>query len=113
MKVKRMEPIVEKLLNEVTAFRDSDNALITAIWSSELGGRACVEMITGWELLCRISKGELSAPESITRCRRKLQEKHPELRGKRYKARQQAAADVSAEIITWDNNSNQTILGDK
>lgn len=112
MKVKRMEPQVEKLLTDVKALRDNDNALITAIWSSEINGRAGAELINGWELLTKISRGELSAAESITRCRRKVQEHNPELRGTKYKSRGEASDDVKSEIITWNNNNNQTILGD-
>ena len=44
--------------------------------------------------------------EPITRCRRKLQEKHPELRGELYEKRHQMKESVKEEIINWDEEQS-------
>ena len=51
-----------------------------------------------YEYAKKISRGELSSYESITRCRRRLQEQHEELRGEKYEERQKKAKQVRMEM---------------
>lgn len=50
------------------------------------------------DFLTMFSKGELPSFESCTRVRRKLQEKHPELRGTNYKERKAEEAKVIEQV---------------
>ena len=81
--------------------RDNDNKLIAMIWHKllEKGGINSKE-ITGWNLLTHLSKGDLPTPESITRCRRKLQELYPALRGTTWEERHKKQKEVKAELKT-------------
>jgi len=73
--------------------RDSDSKLMSRIWYDEvLSTLGLIE--TAEELLIAISKGQLTNWESATRCRRKIQEEIPELRGKDYNLRKSKAKRV-------------------
>lgn len=76
---------VEKIMREHPEARDDD---------FKLYGWACKEsdervmQLTFTQVLWNASKLNIPSYESVTRARRKLQELHPELRGKKYQARQ-------------------------
>lgn len=76
---------VEKIMREHPEARDDD---------FKLYGWACKEsdvrvmQLTFTQVLWNASKLNIPSYESVTRARRKLQEQHPELRGKKYQTRQ-------------------------
>lgn len=70
---------VLKLLNEDPRTRDSDELLTALIWYQETD-----RTLTSFEWLLKYSKKEFTSAESIRRCRQKLQEDFPGLRGKSY-----------------------------
>jgi len=73
--------------------RDSDSKLMARIWYDEV--QSTLGLIeTAEELLIAVSKGQLTNWESATRCRRKIQEEIPELRGKDYNLRKSKAKRV-------------------
>ena len=85
-------------------FRDNDNKLIAITWHKLLEESGVnTKEITGWTLLTHLSKGDLPAPESITRCRRKLQETIPALRGtawdKRHKKQQKGKEELKSMVL--------------
>jgi len=76
---------------------DSDNKLMARIWFDEIqASQGLIE--TAQELLIAVSKKQLTSWESATRCRRKLQEEYPELRGQQHSLRQAKAGKVNAEM---------------
>ena len=78
--------------------RDSDSKLMARIWYDE--AQSTLGLIeTAEELLIAISKGQLTNWESATRCRRKIQEEIPELRGKKHTLRQTKAKRVADGFI--------------
>ena len=80
-------------------FRDNDNKLIAMVWHKLLKETDIdSKEISGWTLLTHLSKGDLPAPESITRCRRKLQEEIPELRGMTWTKRHKKQTKVKKEL---------------
>ena len=82
-------------------FRDNDNKLIAITWHKLLEESGVnTKEITGWTLLTHLSKGDLPAPESITRCRRKLQEEIPALRGTTWEKRHKKQDAVKQELKT-------------
>ena len=82
-------------------FRDNDNKLIAITWHKLLEESGVnTKEITGWTLLTHLSKGDLPAPESITRCRRKLQETIPALRGTAWDKRHKKQKEVKEELKT-------------
>lgn len=95
---KHLEERVKKLLSPYQEghkkYQKSDLALMSRIWFDDLnrihyGG---INQITALQFLDMLRNGELTKSESVTRCRRKLQAKHPELRDEKvYKGRHNQA----------------------
>lgn len=83
-KPQKVYDLVKQLLEEYPETRDSDKKLIWKIWDSL--GHIHEEQIMG-QLIPTIDYYHfMDSPstESIRRCRQKLQETHPELRGSKY-----------------------------
>ena len=104
MKIGQNTKLIKSLLtsggtNKV--LRDNDNKLISATWHKLLEKNGIdTKSITGWNLLTHLSKGDLPTPESITRCRRKLQEEIPALRGTAWEKRHKKQSEVKTELKT-------------
>ena len=82
MDIKSDKDRITKLLELRPHLRDDDNKIIANIWTNDLALlNIDARAITGFELLEMVSKGKLTNPESIRRCRQKIQETHVELRG--------------------------------
>lgn len=79
---------VLKQLNEDPRTRDSDDLLIAKIWFTEVSPDDLSKSVL--EFLTMFSKGHFTSAESIRRCRQKLQQELPGLRGKSYAARHNA-----------------------
>ena len=104
MKIGNNKNLIKSLLatgGKDKIFRDNDNKLIAIVWHKLLGDNGIdTKSITGWTLLTHLSKGDLPAPESITRCRRKLQEEIPALRGTTWEKRHKKQDEVKQELKT-------------
>lgn len=88
---------VERYLKRYQQCRDSDSYLLACIWRDELDGTDSVHSFLG-----RLSRGEVTSPESIRRSRQKLQEENPELRGKRHQVRHEKwEPEVRMEVKEW------------
>jgi hypothetical protein len=90
------------VLNEVSIFltkcpplRDNDERLMANIWNKYIGN---IEYLNAKDVLTMLAKGQLPSYESISRCRRKLQELHPELRGEKWEARHKSQTKVKNEL---------------
>ena len=95
MKVKKYEKIVSKiLLNKFTA-RNSDYVLYAFVLL-EYG--VDINTLSTKDFLKGLHNKEYPSFEGVGRCRRKLQEKHPELRGNKYTARHTEQEKVKTEI---------------
>ena len=89
---------IETFLKKFKALRDSDERLMANIWGKYIGIDKIVALNAS-DLLKLLSKGMLPSYESISRCRRKLQEEFPELRGKKWKTRHEnIKKDVEREV---------------
>ena len=85
---------IHELLINHEHLRDDDKRLVSTIWWHECGKKD----ITAFQLLDLIAKGHLSDYDGITRTRRKLQEKHEELRGNKWAFRHSIEDKVVAQI---------------
>ena len=110
MKIKNVKNKVEKVLKDFPHTRDNDMALLSIIWNIELGGKEVSENMDAFQFLCLLSRKELSNPVSLWRCRQKIQEENPELRGEKWKSRQEHSKHVVEEIRNWDVPDNQMEL---
>ena len=98
-----MKKRIFKLIDEIEVFikkhkvlRDSDDKLMANIWAKYLGN---VESFNAKDILTMLGKSELPSYESISRCRRKLQEEFPELRGEKWlKRHEKTQKEVKQEV---------------
>ena len=107
MKIKNVKQKVTKVLQKHPQSRDNDMSLLAIVWNDQLGGRDVTDNMTAFELLCLLSRKELSNPVSLWRCRQKIQEEQELLRGDKWKARQEHSKNVLEEIKSWDAPENQ------
>ena len=91
---------VEKFLTKYPILRDDDEKLMANIWNSHIGN---LEDIDGKEVLSMLASHELPSYESISRCRRKLQEECPNLRGEKWYERHKRATIIKEEINHFYN----------
>ena len=91
---KKIQDIVEKSLQDDERARDNDMRLTALIWHKELGilRDKCMPLL---ELM---AYNKVTNFESISRCRRKLQELHPDLRGDKYKARHDKQQEMKDDL---------------
>ena len=87
---------VEEYLSKYKSLRDDDNRLMSNIWAEQLRFKG--KEIS--DFLPMFANKELVSPESITRCRRKLQENNPQYRGTKWVHRKAAATVVRSKIHT-------------
>lgn len=76
---------IKRILKEIPETRDNDHLLIAYV-VMELEEKKLTE-ITAHDYFVMLKAYKYRSLESITRARRKLQEKHPELRGTKYALR--------------------------
>ena len=110
MKIKNVKNKVEDILKNVPEARDNDMKLLAIVWNEECGGKDATDKMSAFELLCLLSRKELSNPVSLWRCRQKIQEEQESLRGEQWKARQEHSKNVVEEIRSWDVPDNQENL---
>ena len=87
---------VEKFLTKYPILRDDDEKLMANIWNSHIGN---LEDIDGKDILHMLATHQLPSYESISRCRRKLQEECPNLRGEKWYERHKRADNIRMEIV--------------
>jgi len=99
MNIKHRQDIIFELLLLEPELRDNDNKLLSALWEEEFDIMCWdIDFFSAEEFLEVLANGDLSKPEAVTRCRRKLQEQNPEIRGKKYIERHQHQTEVVKQI---------------
>ncbi len=93
--IKEIKERVGILLEKHPELRDNDYRLISTLWWLQIKDPS---QYTAFEMLDAHAKGKLINSESIRRVRQKLQEEHPELRGKSYKQKKKLAKEFRSEI---------------
>ncbi len=87
VKVLKINRVVYDLLSEFPECRDNDQLLILKVWAVEHPEIRSSDY-SFFRFAVLFKQGEFANTESIRRSRQKVQEQHPQLRGKTYKARQ-------------------------
>ena len=95
-KLKQAKDKVKALLIKSPELRDDDNRLIASYYYHE--SEYNLLKITALDFLSDFAEGKYTNPETIRRCRQKLQEQYPELRGKLWEEKQCAANEVKKEV---------------
>lgn len=86
--------IIKHLLSNHPHLRDDDNKLLATVWYHKMSKIEEPVM----DFLHILAKGELPSSESIRRCRQRLQELNPELRGELWNKRHQMQKQVKDEL---------------
>ena len=94
----RCAKIVERLLISSPRLRDNDQQLVANVWFVQINKNQNIKTMSAKEFLHELAKGNVLSSESITRCRRKLQEENIHLRGKRWNERHRMQKDVKEEL---------------
>lgn len=89
---------VQELLEKYEHLRDNDNKLIANIYYQVACLRANDEIYSAMDFLKDFSIGLFPSPESIRRCRQKIQEDNETLRGKSYKERKKKSIEMRNKI---------------
>ena len=101
----KTKEIVKNLLIQKPHLRDSDPKLIATYWFNELKKKNIDPVeINGLEFMKLFAESKLTNIKTIERMRRKLQEEHPDLRGKLYKARKETIQDKWKKDLGYEVN---------
>ena len=93
-----MKNMLNKVVNLLTnhpSLRDSDERLTANIWYNHIKN---IEELNAVSLLSRFAEGNLPSYESISRCRRKVQEEKPKLRGRKWEKRHAKQKVIKTEV---------------
>ena len=101
-KLKTVEKKVIRLLENNESLRDSDNKLVASAWWEHIKQTRNPSDMKALDLLIALGNNELPSWETLTRCRRKVQEKRTDLRGKKYEQRQQRQKDVIKDLREYN-----------
>ncbi len=102
---------VHGLLLKSVRSRENDSVLMANIWAHQLKKLEInVDEVPARVLLEMLRDDNLVNWESATRCRRKLQQDHPALRGKNYKLRQEQQEEVKQQIRNFSDNQKSLPL---
>ena len=91
----KVQEQVQILLETYPKLRDNDVRLVASYYYNNISN---INQISAIDLLQIMVNGNLPSPDTITRARRKIQEKHPELRGVNYVERQKLEKQVRENI---------------
>ena len=91
---------VERLLIKYPILRDNDERLMANIWVNYIGKQENMDGPETWkDVMHLLAKGKLPSYESVSRCRRKIQELKPKLRGEKWIKRHKRAKNIRKEIV--------------
>ena len=91
---KNLQETVESVLENDVKSRDNDMRLIALIWHKELGDLKYLY----YPFLRKVAENKVTNFESISRCRRKLQEIQPNLRGEKYIERHKRQKEMKDDL---------------
>ena len=91
----KVQEQVQILLETYPKLRDNDVRLVASYYYNNVSN---INQMSAIDFLQIMVNGNLPSPDTITRARRKIQEKHPELRGVNYVERQKLEKQVRQEI---------------
>lgn len=96
MNILKLKETVKCFLVTEKDCRDNDNLLTMRMWQQHYSED--IIQLTAVDLLNDFAENKLPSFESITRCRRKLQELNEDLRGEKYFARMAEQENVKEQI---------------
>tara|TARA_Y100000593_G_C4310942_1_gene338317 strand:+ start:2390 stop:2734 length:345 start_codon:yes stop_codon:yes gene_type:complete len=109
--IKGVEGRVKNVLEKFEQTRDDDMKLFAYIIIDFFNfNKSYIESLTANDVIGKIHNGSIPHFTSVLRCRQKLQEKIPELRGDLYDKRKKHAEKVKEEIKNFEPETGQKNL---
>tara|TARA_R100000808_G_C2145305_1_gene153114 strand:- start:630 stop:974 length:345 start_codon:yes stop_codon:yes gene_type:complete len=109
--IKGVEGRVKNILEKFEETRDDDMKLFAFIIVDFFNfNKAYIESLTANDVIKKIHNSSVPHFTSILRCRQKLQEKCPDLRGKLYEKRKKHAETVKKELNSFEPETGQEKL---
>ena len=100
----KTKEIIKQMMLDKPHLKDNDYKLIAAYWFTELKHpNIDSKTITALDFLHKYDNAELTNAETIERMRAKLQEEHPELRGRAYEIRQETIQNKRRNDLGYDS----------
>jgi hypothetical protein len=100
----KTKEIIKQMMLDKPDLKDNDNKLIATYWFKELQRKNIYpKTITALDFLRKYADAELTNAETIRRMRAKLQEEHPELRGRAYEIRQETIQNKWRNELGYDS----------
>ncbi len=98
--IKIKDAVAHFLINEPQT-RDNGHLLQLKVWAEQMP-ELRDKKTSFWDFATVYMKGELASSESIRRCRQKLQEIHPALRGIKYQQRHENQENVKEQLKNFE-----------
>ena len=95
-RIKTLERTITGLLTNHPHLRDNDRKLVATVWWQKVGEP--LEYLVGKDILKMYADGDLPDVDSITRCRRRLQEVREDLRGIKWESRHKSENEIIKEV---------------
>jgi hypothetical protein len=92
-KLRSNKELVKKILVEMPATRDSDILLMEEVWNRQINSQVSLK-----KFFVLLKKKIIANPETIRRCRQKIQQENKKLRGETYKFRQKLEKETRSQI---------------
>ena len=103
----KTKEIIKQMMLDKPHLKDNDNKLIAAYWFKELKHKNIdSKTITALDFLHKYADAELTNAETIRRMIAKLQEEHPELRGRAYEIRQETIQNKWRNELGYDSKKS-------
>lgn len=103
--IKKTMTRIEAMLVEIPETRDDDKLMLSLYWMEELKDIGIDTLkVKAWDIFQCIHRGQLTNADYIARCRRRLQQQKPHLRGKMYNARY-AHQETAQNELGYDNGN--------
>ena len=109
--IKGVEKRVKNILKRFELAKDDDMKLFALLILDNLNfNKSYINSLTADDIIKKIYNSDIPHFTSVLRCRQKLQEKCPGLRGKLYERRIKRAEVIKEEIINFEPETDQSNL---
>jgi hypothetical protein len=88
-----------EIMKAIPETKDNDQLLLANVWLKELAtAKIDAKKMSAFDFILQFSKDKWTNSESVTRCRRKIQEEMPQFRGKSWKSRHDNEGNVINDL---------------
>ena len=109
--IKGVEKRVKNILKRFELAKDDDMKLFALLILDHLNfNKSYINSLTADDIIKKIYNSDIPHFTSVLRCRQKLQQLYPRLRGKKYDQRHRRSTTIKEELKHWINEDQQNLL---